>query len=123
MGKFVIKETDAGTHFVLKAANGQVVATSQVYTSHSSCVAGCESVRTNCTAEVEDQTYTGYPQLKNPKYEVFKDKGGAFRFHLKAHNGEIIASSQGYKFKKSCLNGIASIKRNAPSAPILDEEK
>lgn len=47
MGKFVIKQSDAGWHFVLKAANGEVVATSQVYTEKASAIKGIESVKEN----------------------------------------------------------------------------
>lgn len=119
MGKFVVKETATGIKFDLKATNGEVIASSQVYSSKSSCVNGIESVRKNSTlAAVEDQTVEGYASVKNPKYEVYTDKAGEFRFRLKASNGQIIATSEGYKTKKSCLNGIESIKKNAPEAPI-----
>ena len=55
------------------------------------------------------------------KFEVFKDKAGEFRFHLKAANGEIIASSEGYKTRSSALNGIESVRKNAPDAKIDDQ--
>ena len=48
-------------------------------------------------------------------------KAGEYRFNLKARNGEIIASSEGYKSKASCLNGIESVKKNAPDADIVRE--
>ena len=48
------------------------------------------------------------------KFEIYKDKGGEFRFRLKAGNGEIILASEGYKQKASCTNGINSVKKNAP---------
>ncbi|PQP18971.1 YegP family protein [Rhodococcus opacus] len=54
------------------------------------------------------------------KFELFKDTGGKFRFHLKAANGEIIAASQGYTSKAAAQNGIASIKDNAAAAPTED---
>ncbi|WP_285724705.1 YegP family protein [Psychromicrobium xiongbiense] len=53
------------------------------------------------------------------KFELYEDKAGAFRFRLKAGNGEVIATSQGYKTKKSALNGIDSVKRNAES-PVVE---
>ncbi|MDZ4726583.1 MAG: YegP family protein [Leptospira sp.] len=56
------------------------------------------------------------------KFEVYKDKKGEFRFRLKAGNGEVIASSEGYTTKKSCLNGIESIKKNAADALIEELE-
>ena len=47
------------------------------------------------------------------KFELYKDKGGEFRFRLKAGNGEKILASEGYKDKSSAENGIASVKKNA----------
>lgn len=56
MGKFVIKKTDAGYHFVLKAGNGEVIATSQVYTAKSSAIEGIESVKKNAPdAEIVEE--------------------------------------------------------------------
>jgi len=55
------------------------------------------------------------------KFEVYKDKAGKFRFRLKAGNGEVIASGEAYESKASCLNGIESIKKNAPEAAIDDQ--
>jgi uncharacterized protein YegP (UPF0339 family) len=55
------------------------------------------------------------------KFEVFKDAKGEFRFRLKAGNGEIIASGEGYKTKASALNGIESVQKNAPGASIDDQ--
>lgn len=54
------------------------------------------------------------------KFEVYKDKAGEYRFKLKAANGEIIAVSEGYSSKSSCMNGIESVKKNAPTAKIVE---
>jgi uncharacterized protein YegP (UPF0339 family) len=54
------------------------------------------------------------------KLEIIKDKRGEYRFHLKAGNGEIIATSEGYKIKASALNGIESVQKNAPDAKVVD---
>jgi uncharacterized protein len=54
------------------------------------------------------------------KFELYADKGGKFRFRLKAGNGEIIAVSEAYNSKASAKNGIASVKRNAPKADTVD---
>lgn len=48
------------------------------------------------------------------KFEVYHDKSGAFRFRLKAGNGQIILSSQGYKNRAGCLKGVESVRKNAP---------
>ena len=54
------------------------------------------------------------------KFEVYKDSRGEFRFRLKANNGQVIATGEGYKTKAGVLNGIESIKKNAPGASIDD---
>lgn len=119
MGKFVVKATKIGFVFNLKAGNGEVIATSEVYTTEAACMKGVESVRKNAAeAKLEDQTVAEVAAVTNPKFELYTDKAGEFRFRLKARNGEIIAVSEGYKAKVSCLNGIDSVRRNAPSAAV-----
>ena len=116
MGKYIIKYTNTGIKFDLKATNGEVIATSEVYKAEASCRKGIASVMRNAPiALIEDQTVEGFAKEKHPKFEVYTDKAGEFRFRLKARNGEIIATSEGYKAMKSCLNGIDSVKRNADS--------
>ncbi len=61
--------------------------------------------------------------LPEPKFEWFKDKAGKFRFHLLAANGEIIAVSEGYSSKEACVNGIESVKKNAPIAKIVEAKQ
>ena len=123
MGKFVVRKTNTGIKFDLKAGNGEVIATSEVYASEASCLKGVASVQKNApVAAVEDQTVEGYVAAKHPKFEMYTDKAGEFRFRLKATNGQIIAVSEGYKAKASCENGIASVKKNAVDAPIEKQE-
>lgn len=123
MGKFIIKQVKTGYVFNLKAANGEVIATSQVYSSLAGCSNGCASVSRNAPeAALEDQTVEGFATEKNPKFEVYTDKAGEFRFRLKATNGEIIAASEGYKSKASCLNGVESVRKNAEHAAVTTEE-
>ena len=57
------------------------------------------------------------------KVELWTDRGGDWRFNLKASNGQVIAASQGYSSKASALNGIESVKTNAADAPIIEIEK
>ena len=114
MSKFVIREVASGIKFDLKASNGQVILTSEVYESAAACQAGIASVAKNAPiANVEDQTVEGYETLTHPKFEVYQDKAGEYRFRLKARNGQIIGISEGYKAKASCLNGVESVKENA----------
>ena len=123
MGKFVIKLAKTGHKFDLKATNGQVIASSQIYKSLRSCKKGIASVISNAPdAGLEDQTVEGFEKVKNPKFEIYQDKAGEFRFRLKATNGQIIAVSEGYKTMNSCLNGISSVKKNAPDSPIVEPE-
>ena len=122
MGKFVIKETATGVKFDLKAGNGQVIATSEVYTTEAACKNGIVSVKKNApVAAVEDQTKEGFATEKNPKFEVYTDKAGEFRFRLTATNGQIIATSEGYTTLANCLNGVESVKTNAPEAEVVNE--
>ena len=116
MGKFVVKTTKSGFVFNLKAGNGEVIATSESYKSQDSCLNGVESVRKNCVGGVEDQTVEGFEKLTHPKFEVYADKAGEFRFRLKARNGEVIAVSEGYTAKAGCINGIESVKKNVVDA-------
>ena len=123
MGKFVIRETKTGIQFDLKAGNGEVIATSEVYTSEKACRNGIASVQKNApVAAVENQTVEGYAVEKHPKFEIYTDKAGEFRFRLKATNGQIIAVSEGYKAMASCMNGLESVKKNAVDAPVVRAE-
>ena len=121
MGKFVVRKTNTGVKFDLKATNGQVIATSEVYTTEAACLKGIESVKNNCVGGVEDQTVENFEVIKHPKFEVYADKAGEFRFRLKARNGEVIATSEGYSTNPYCLNGVESVKKNAPEAEVVHE--
>lgn len=124
MGKFVVHALHNGLKFNLKAGNGEVIAESEIYKSEAACMNGIDSVKRNAPiALVEDQTEAGFAVQKNPKFEVYLDKAGEFRFRLTATNGQIIAASEGYKAKASCFNGVESVKKNAPDAPIEKVEK
>ena len=118
MSEFRIRPVPTGLQFDLHAGNGQVIATSEVYTTRASCLRGIESIRKNASAPVEDQTLDA-ERHRNPKFEVYKDRAGFFRFRMKSTNGRVIAVSEPYTTKASCLGGIDSIKRNAPEATIV----
>lgn len=120
MGKFVIYEVATGHRFNLVANNNEVIGVSEVYNSLSACQNGIKSVQKNAPiANVEDQTKD--EKAANPKFEIFSDKAGEFRFRLKAKNGEIILASEGYTVKASAKNGIASVVKNAPGAQIVQK--
>ena len=58
--------------------------------------------------------------MPEPKFEVFQDKAGKFRFRLLAANGEKIAASESYGTKAACLAGIESVKHNAMKAKVVE---
>ena len=107
MGKFEIKTRKNGEfQFNLKATNGQVILTSEGYKTKASCLNGVESVKKNCKDE--------------KRFEVKEASNGKPYFNLMATNGQIIGSSQMYANQVNMKNGIASVMKNAPEAPIVD---
>jgi uncharacterized protein YegP (UPF0339 family) len=123
MGKFVIRSTEKGSRFNLVASNGQVIATSQTYKSLASCKGGIASVQACApVASVEDQTQEDWAATKCPKFQVYMDKAGEFRFRLLAKNGQNIAASEGYTQLSSCLNGIESVRKNCVDASVERED-
>lgn len=108
MGKFVIsKRTNGDFQFNLKAANGQVILSSQGYSTKPSCENGINSVKTNAQ--------------EDSKFERNTTKDGRCYFNLKAGNGQIIGTSQMYESDNGMENGIESVKNNAPNASVEDE--
>ena len=118
-GKFIITKAKNGEYtFNLKASNGEVILTaSETYTTLTACENGVASVKKNALSQIEDQTRN--ESAKHPKYELYQDKAGEFRFRRKAANGENIGKSEGYKAKASAKKGIASIGKNAPEAAVV----
>lgn len=107
MGKFEINVDKGGKHrFNLKASNGQVILSSQGYTTKSACENGIESVKTN--------------SQKDDLYERLTASDGSPYFNLKATNGQVIGSSEMYSSTSAMENGIASVKTNAPDAQVAD---
>lgn len=122
MGKFLVRKTNTGFKFDLKSKNGQVVGTSEVYSSKAACMKGIDSVKANAPiAKLENQTEKDFKHETNPKFEMYADKSGEFRFRLNARNGETILTSEGYTAKPSCLHGIESVRNNAIEAAIEEE--
>ncbi len=119
-GKFEIKKSKDGRFvFNLYAPNHIIVATSQVYSSSSAAVNGIQSIIANAEkAPLEDNTLKNPTKQSYPKWEMYIDKGGQYRFRLYATNGNCVVHSQGYTAKASCKNGIESIIRCAKNAEI-----
>ena len=72
-------------------------------------------------AKQEDQTEEGWKPQTNPKFELYQDRAGHYRFRLKARNGQIIAVSEYYSGRAGCLNGLESARKNAAEAEIVEE--
>lgn len=123
-GKYVVKTGSSGLYrFNLYASNGRVVATSRSFPSAQACLRGMEALRAACgTADLEDQSLAGYTGKTPPKFELYVDRAGEFRFRLRLSGGEILISSEGYLSKSNCLRGIRSVCRHAPLADLLWEE-
>ncbi len=119
-GFFEIKKSKDDRYvFNLFASNRVIVATSQVYSSPQSALNGINSVIANAeSANVEDRTVKDFVPQNYPKWEIYKDKGGDFRFRLSASNGSCICHSQGYTSKANCKKGIESIIKNTKNAKI-----
>ena len=119
MAKFIVKQTATGFKFDLRNESG-VIATSEVYSSEAACKSGVESVRGCVAGEVENQTVEGFETKKHPKFEVYADKAGDFRYRLKARNGEIIATcgTASYKTPEEVLAVVEAVKAGAPDAKV-----
>lgn len=121
MGRFVVYKTDTGYLFHLKAGNGETIGTSKMYTTLAACRTGVAGVRENAPlAALHDLTVAAEQGMENPKFEVYKDEAGQFRFRLKTAAGEVVLASEGYTAKASCEHGISSVRRNAANATLIE---
>lgn len=108
MGTFLVStRKNDEFQFVLKAGNGEIILTSEGYSSKAGCMNGIESVRKNS----EDEK----------RFEMKEAANGKFHFNLKATNGQIIGSSQMYASEAGCKNGMASVAKNAADAEVKEE--
>ena len=128
MGKYVIKKTETGFNFSLYATNKEKIAvSSQVYTTKASCKQGIASVgkiAERCISEdrIEDNSLKKPTPKTCPKFEIYLDKAGLYRYRLYASNGESIAMSEsGYKSKDGVKIGIKSVANNSLNSEIVDE--
>lgn len=106
-GKFDLKKSPSGKYmFNLKAANGQIVLTSELYESKDAAENGIASVKKNAS--------------EDGRYERKEAKNGDPFFVLKATNGQVIGKSEIYSGAAAMENGIESVKTNGPSAEVAD---
>lgn len=100
------KSSDGQFRFVLKAGNGEVILTSELYTTRASAENGIASVRTNSPHD--------------ERYEKKTASNGKYHFNLKAANHQVIGSSQMYASEQTRETGIASVKNNGTSQTVKD---
>ncbi len=106
-GFFELKTSkDDHTYFVLKAGNGQVILTSEMYNTKAAAQNGIKSVQTNSPLD--------------ERYELAESKNGKPYFNLKAGNHQVIGNSELYESVAARENGIESVKTNGPSETIKD---
>lgn len=105
-GYFELKPAKGGFMFNLKAANHEVILTSEVYTAKPGAQNGIESVRGNAHHDT--------------RYERKTAKDGSPYFVLTATNGQTIGKSEMYSSEAAMEKGIASVKASAPAAEVKD---
>ncbi len=106
-GKFELKVSSNGKyHFNLKAGNGQIILSSEMYESKSAAENGIASVSKNAGDDA--------------RYERKVSSNGKPYFNLKASNGQVIGKSEMYESEASMENGIESVKKNAPDAETVE---
>lgn len=123
-GQFVYYQTAKGYwNYRLKASNDATIAVSggTGYKDLRSLKAGIESVR-KLRSKGGRSDLEVLRTAQNPKFEIYLDKAGKYRFRLKASNGELICTSEdGYASKDSCKKGIASLAKWAAEAEVVPE--
>lgn len=122
-GEFECYKTASGNfNFRLKASNKNTIAVSggSGYASLANCKSALESIKKIAGSQIEDQTLKNYEALPNPKFEIYMDKAGKFRFRLRAKNGELICISEdSYASKASCKQGVESVAKWSATAEIV----
>ena len=111
---------DGRFFFSLYASNHAPIAFSQMYSTSSAAMNGISSVIDNSPkAPTEDTTLKNPTALPFPKWEIYIDRAGEYRFRLYATNGQCICHSyHGYSTKSGCKGGIESIKRFSAEAKV-----
>ena len=106
--KYDLKKSSNGKfYFNLKAGNGEIILSSQMYSTKDNAMDGIESVKTNSP---HDERYERKTSAKDEPY-----------FVLKAANGQVIGNSETYSSESARDNGIASVKTNGPDAAVDDQ--
>lgn len=125
--KFVYRKTDKGNYvYKLYSSNYRVIAIGgEPYSSLAAMKTGINSIIRNAAdAPVEDQTLKKVVEQKCPKWEIYLDAKGEYRFRLKASNGNIVCiTNDGYLSKPACKNGMQAIAKAAVNADIVQDDE
>jgi uncharacterized protein YegP (UPF0339 family) len=124
----ILCDTSGIFRFILKAPNGEIIAVSECYGTKQAALKGIAAIKKDAPiAKIVDERPANLKELgrgpailEEPVFEILCDISGKVRFHLKAKNGRIIAASESYCTKQAAEKGIASIKKNATNARIVD---
>ena len=107
IGKFTLFQgSNNNYYFNLKAANGEIIGHSEGYTTKQSALNGINAVKVNSPYDSQ--------------YGLFQGRNNQYYFNLRSTNNQIVLQSEGYVSKQGALNGITSVKINAPSATLVD---
>ena len=112
-----LRPTPTGFRFELIASNGQAVVGSEVYSAKAACLKGARSViavseKAPCVDLTRGET------AANPRFEIFQDKAGGYRFRLRSRNGKIIAASESYQTRYGAARGVEAARRSAGEAVL-----
>ena len=118
MGRFVVKQEKDGYKFDFFSSSGILIASSEPYASKNACMAGIEGIAASAPeAGLHDLT-NGAAATSNPKFEIYKDAFGHFRFKLISLGGDVLAVSEGYIDKDSCKHVIDMARKNSADSTI-----
>ncbi|MEA5010573.1 MAG: YegP family protein [Angelakisella sp.] len=119
VGIFLVSEVGSNEfYFTLKATNGEAIGISQSFLTYSACIDGINSVRKYAaTAEMITQG-----EAKYPKFDIFTDDVGKYRFCLYDADANVILASGAYTTKASAINGCEAVKKYSPAAVVEEQD-
>ena len=115
MGKYVIHKSKKGFYFNIEAANGQVIAQAQAYSTKPSCKSAIEALKKWAKSPIEDLTTKEGTKYPSPKWQVYENRKKEFGFRLVAPNGNNLIWGEGYSTPQACKYGVLSVQDNVNS--------
>lgn len=115
MGKYVIHKSKKGFYFNIEAANGQVIAQAQAYSTKPSCKKAIDALKKLAKSPIEDLTTKDGNKYPSPKWQVYENRKKEFGFRLVASNGNNLIWGEGYSTPQACKYGVLSVQDNVNS--------